>query len=70
MKYILTIDTEKGAVSANLDRPIFLRTGDESPMELEHRKRIYREYKNATLPGWLHDEVVIIQRKLECEADE
>lgn len=65
MKYILTIDTEKKAVSANLECPIFLRTGCESPMELECRKQISREYKNATLPDWLHDEVVNIQRKLE-----
>lgn len=70
MKYILTIDTEKKAVSANLDRPIFLRTDCESPMELERRKRISREYKNAALPDWLHDEVVNIQRKLEYEITE
>lgn len=70
MKYILTIDMEKKAVSANLECPIFLRTGCESPMELERRKRISREYKNATLPDWLHDEVVSIQNQLECEAAE
>ena len=70
MKYILTIDTEKKAVSANLDCPIFLCTGWESPMELERRKRISREYKNDALPDWLHDEVASIQNQLECEAAE
>lgn len=70
MKYILTIDTEKGAVSANLVRPIFLRTGDESLMVLECRKRIFGEYKNATTPDWLLDEVASIQRKLESEVAE
>ena len=70
MKYILTIDTEKKAVSANLDCPIFLCTGWESPMELERRKRIFGEYKNATTPDWLHDEVASIQRKLESEVVE
>lgn len=30
MKYILTIDTKKKEISVNLDRPIFLRSGDES----------------------------------------
>jgi len=67
MKYILNIDTEKKAISASLECPIFLRTGCESPMELERRKRISREYKNATLPDWLHDEVANIQKQLECE---
>ena len=65
MEYILTINTEKKAVSANLEFPIFLRIGCESPMELERRKRIIGEYKNARVPDWLHDEVVNIQRKLE-----
>ncbi|WP_312644359.1 hypothetical protein [Hydrogenoanaerobacterium sp.] len=67
MKYILTIDTEKKEIFVSLDRPIFLRTGDESLMELECRKRIFGEYKNATTPDWLHDEVASIQRKLESE---
>lgn len=67
MKYILTIDTEKKEISVNLDRPIFLRTGDESPMELGRRKRIISEYENVNLPDWLHNEGVIIQRKLESE---
>ena len=54
MKYILTIDTEKKEISVSLDRPIFLRTGDESLMELECRKRIFGEYKNATrLTGYM-----------------
>lgn len=70
MKYILTIDTKQNEVSVNLDWPIFLRTGDESLVELERCERIFREYKNATLSDWLHDEVAIIQRKLECEAAE
>lgn len=67
MKYILTIDTEKKEISVSLDRPIFLRTGDESLMELECRKRIISEYANTNLPDWLHDEVASIQRKLESE---
>ena len=64
MKYILTIDTKKKEVSGNLDYPIFLRTGCESPMELERRKRIISEYENANLPDWLHDEVASIQKQL------
>lgn len=67
MKYILTTDTEKKEISVSLDRPIFLRTGDESLMELECRKRTFGEYKNATTPDWLHDEVASNQRKLESE---
>jgi hypothetical protein len=70
MKYILTIDAEKKEVSVSVDRPIFLRTGDESLMELERHKRIISEYENANLPDWLHDEVAIIQRKLEYEITE
>ena len=70
MKYILNIDTEKKAISVSLDRPIFLRTSYELPMELERSKRISRKYKNAALPDWLHDEVVNIQRKLEYEITE
>lgn len=70
MKYILTIDSEEKEVSANLDYPIFLRTGCESPMELERRKQIISEYENAKLPDWLHDEVAIIQRKLELRVAE
>ncbi|GAB1476874.1 hypothetical protein MASR2M70_17100 [Bacillota bacterium] len=70
MKYILTIDAEKKEVSVSLDRPIFLRTGDESPMELARRKRIISEYEKVNLPDWLHDEVVIIQKKLELRVAE
>ena len=67
MKYILTIDTEKKEVCANLDYPIFLRTGNESFIELERRKRIIGEYKNARVPDWLQDKVASIQKQLECE---
>ena len=67
MKYILTIDTEKKEVCANLDYPIFLRTGGESLMELERRKRIISEYAKARLPDWLHAEVANIRKQLECE---
>ena len=67
MKYILTIDTEKKEVCAHLDYPIFLRTGNESLIELERRKRIISEYANANLPDWLHDEVANIQNQLEYE---
>ncbi|WP_369283057.1 hypothetical protein [Oscillibacter sp. GMB15532] len=67
MKYILTIDTEKKEISVSFDRPIFLRTGDEALMELERRKRIIGEYKNARVPDWLQDKVASIQKQLECE---
>lgn len=49
---------------------MFLRSGDESLMELERRKWIVSEYENASLPDWLHDEVVVIQRMLEYEITE
>jgi len=70
MKYILTIDTEKKEVCANMDYPIFLRTGTESLMELERRKQLISDYENAKLPDWLDDEVVIIQKKLELRVAE
>lgn len=63
MKYMLTIDTEKKEISVSVDRPIFLRTGDESLMELERRKRIISEYTNARLPDWLQDKVASIQKQ-------
>jgi hypothetical protein len=39
-------------------------------MELKRRKRISREYKNAALPDWLHNEVASIENQLKCEAAE
>ena len=67
MKYILTIDTEKKEVSVNLDRPIILRTGAESLVEIEQRRRILREYENTNFPDWLYDEVLTIEGKLSGE---
>lgn len=67
MKYILTIDTEKKEVSVNLERPIFLRTGAESLVEVEQRRRVLREYENTNFPDWLYDEVLTIEAKLSGE---